>query len=90
LCDAARQLAAHTGIPLDALRIGHLDGDLHDPRCSWLRRSQIASDGALLVRPDRFIAWRHAAGAGDPRPVLAGALSQILARPVGTPATLVA
>jgi 2,4-dichlorophenol 6-monooxygenase len=86
-CEAARQLAAHTGIPLDALRIGHLDGDLHDPRCAWLRHRQIASDGALLVRPDRFIAWRHAAGASDPRAMLAGALSQILARPVGTPTT---
>jgi 2,4-dichlorophenol 6-monooxygenase len=26
-CEAARQLAAESGVPLDALRIGHLDGD---------------------------------------------------------------
>ena len=43
--------------------------------------------GAILVRPDRFIAWRHQAGAAEPRAVLAAALSQILARPVGTPVT---
>jgi 2,4-dichlorophenol 6-monooxygenase len=85
-CAAARQLAAEADVPLDALRIGHLDGDLYDPRCAWVRHRQIASDGAILVRPDRFIAWRCPAGTGDPRAALAAALSQILARPVGTPA----
>ena len=82
-CEAACQLAAETGLPLDALRIGHLDGDLYDPRCTWLRHRQIASDGAILVRPDRFIAWRHQTGTNDPRAALAAALSQILARPAG-------
>ena len=71
------------GLPLDAVRIGHLDGDYYDPRCTWQRHHQIASDNAVLVRPDRFIAWRHPAGTGDPRGALAAALSQILARPVG-------
>ncbi len=85
-CDAARQLAAEADLPLDAVRIGHLDGDLYDPRCTWLRHRQIASGGAILVRPDRFIAWRHPAASGEPRAALAAALSQILARPVGTPA----
>jgi 2,4-dichlorophenol 6-monooxygenase len=79
--EAARQLAAEANVPLDALRIGHLDGDLYDPRCTWLRHRQIAGGGAVLVRPDWFIAWRHPAGTGDPRAALAAALSQILARP---------
>jgi 2,4-dichlorophenol 6-monooxygenase len=86
-CEAARQLAAAARVPVDAVRIGHLDGDLYDPRCTWLRHRRIASDGAILVRPDRFIAWRQPAGAGEPRAVLAAALSQILARPVGAQAT---
>jgi 2,4-dichlorophenol 6-monooxygenase len=80
-CEAALQIAAETGIPLDALRIGHLDGDLYDPRCAWLRYRQIAGDGAILVRPDRFIAWRHLTADNDPRVALAGVLSQILAQP---------
>jgi 2,4-dichlorophenol 6-monooxygenase len=81
-CDAARQLAADTGLPLDGVRIGHLDGDLFDPRCTWLRHREIAADGAILVRPDRFIAWRKIGGSDDPREDLANALSQILGRPV--------
>jgi FAD binding domain len=82
-CEAARQLATDTDLPLDSLRIGHLDGELFDPRCTWLRHRQIAPDGAILVRPDRFVAWRAARGCTDPQSELAGALSQILARPVG-------
>ena len=64
------------------MRIGHLDGDLYDPRCAWLRHRQIESDGAVLVRPDRFIAWRAPTAVDDPLAELAGAFSQILARPV--------
>lgn len=86
-CEAARELSTGAGVPLDALRIGHLDGDLFDPRCAWLRHREIASDGALLVRPDRFIAWRHPTGAKDPRAELARALGRILARPVELPLT---
>jgi 2,4-dichlorophenol 6-monooxygenase len=90
-CTAATELAAAAELPLDAVRIGHLDGDLYDPRCGWLRQRQIASDGAILVRPDRFIAWRCATAADDPRQALASAFSQILARPelrlAFTPAT---
>ena len=63
------------------MRIGHLDGDFYDPRCTWQRHRQIASDGAILVRPDRFIAWRQQTVASDPRATLAAALSQILGQP---------
>jgi 2,4-dichlorophenol 6-monooxygenase len=79
-CQAARELAVQTGLPLDAVRIGHLDGDLFDPRCTWLRHREITSEGAVLVRPDRFIGWRHAAMAPDPRAELARVLSHILGR----------
>ena len=88
--EAAKQLAAEANLPLDALRIGHLDGDLYDPRCAWtwtdalagLRHRQITTDGAILVPPDRFIAWRHATASEDPRGALAAALRQLLARPI--------
>jgi 2,4-dichlorophenol 6-monooxygenase len=84
-CEAARALAEEADLPLDAVRIGHLDGDLFDPRCAWLRRREIQRDGAILVRPDRFIAWRERTAADDPSAALAAALTQILARPVTAP-----
>jgi 2,4-dichlorophenol 6-monooxygenase len=57
-----------------------LDGAYHDPRCAWQRYRQSASDGAIVVRPDRFIAWRYPVAASDPRAVLTAVLSQILGR----------
>ena len=80
-CDAARQLAAETDLPLDAIRIGHIDGDLYDPRCAWVRYREIQSDGAILVRPDRFIGWRAPTAADDPLGELAGAFGRILSQP---------
>ncbi len=85
-CEAAMKLASGAHVPIDTVRIGHLDGDLYDPRCAWLRHRQIASDGAVLVRPDRVIAWRSPVGTTEPEAALAAALSQILARPVGVQA----
>jgi 2,4-dichlorophenol 6-monooxygenase len=81
-CEAARHLAPDAGIPLDAVRIGHIDGDLYDPRCMWLRHREIGPDGAVLVRPDRFVGWRSMGGWERPIDELAEALTQILARPV--------
>ena len=81
-CEAARQLATDAGIPLDAVRIGHIDGDLYDPRCMWLRHREIGPDGAVLVRPDRFVGWRSMGAWERPIDELAEALTQILARPV--------
>jgi 2,4-dichlorophenol 6-monooxygenase len=83
-CDAANELASEAGLPLDALRIGHVDGDLYDPRCAWVRYREISSDGAILIRPDRFIGWRAPTAAADPLSELADALAQVLARPVDT------
>jgi 2,4-dichlorophenol 6-monooxygenase len=81
-CEAANELSSEADLPLDAVRIGHIDGDLYDPRCAWVRHREIESDGAILVRPDRFIAWRAPTAADDPVGELAGALGQILARPL--------
>jgi 2,4-dichlorophenol 6-monooxygenase len=78
-CDAARQLADE-GLPLDAVRIGHIDGDLYDPRCMWIDRREINPDGAILVRPDRFVAWRNMGASEAALEELADALGQILAR----------
>ena len=89
-CRAARELAGEHGLPLDTVRIGHLDGDMFDPRCTWLRCREISAEGAILVRPDRFVAWRSIGASQDPVAELAGAFSQILARPVAVHAAVAA
>jgi 2,4-dichlorophenol 6-monooxygenase len=86
-CAAASELAEAHSLPIDGVRIGHLDGDLFDPRCTWLRRRGVDADGAVLVRPDRFVAWRSEGASTDPGAQLANALEQILARPISRPHT---
>jgi 2,4-dichlorophenol 6-monooxygenase len=82
-CEAARRLASEAGLDLAAVRIGHVDGDLYDPRCMWVRSRGIGPDGAVLIRPDRFVGWRSMRASQDPLAELSDALSRILARPVG-------
>jgi 2,4-dichlorophenol 6-monooxygenase len=84
-CEAASQLADE-GVPLDTVRIGHIDGDLYDPRCMWVRRREIDPDGAILVRPDRFVAWRSIGVSEAPLEELSDAIGRILARPIAVPA----
>ena len=58
------------------------DGGLIDPYCDWQRVRGIAEAGALLVRPDGIIAWRHGAALHDPEAaqrLLQAALDQVLA-----------
>jgi 2,4-dichlorophenol 6-monooxygenase len=76
-CAAARGLAELDGVPVDAVRIGHLDGEYRDPRCMWLRHRGIGREGAVLVRPDRFVAWRSVDGVADPAAVLGDALRHL-------------
>lgn len=76
--DAARALAKVSGLPLAAYRIGT---DLHDAGDMFLERTGLDAGGALLVRPDGFIAWRSSKGPSDAAAVLAGALARILGRP---------
>jgi len=79
-CDAARRAAAERGINLVAVRVGHLDGDWLDPRLAFLRLREFGPAGAILVRPDRVIAWRSMGGVDDPRRELGAALDRVLAR----------
>ena len=79
-CDAAAALAAENDLPVDAVRIGHIDGDLFDPRLAWAQFRGITEKGAVLVRPDRVVGWRCAGAAADATRTLAEALGTILGR----------
>ena len=78
--EAAQGLASARPLRLKTLRIGCHAGDWLDTRFTWLAQRQISPAGALLVRPDRIIAWRHAGAHAEPRAALAQALDQIQGR----------
>jgi 2,4-dichlorophenol 6-monooxygenase len=79
-CEAAAKLAEDNAIALDAVRIGALGGDYIDIRCAWLKQREIGAQGALLVRPDRYIAWRSLGRVDNPYMELRNVFSQILHR----------
>lgn len=77
-CDAARAIAAERGVKLEAARLGIVSGDWLDMRREWLGRREIGPGGAILVRPDRFIAWRSIDAAADPAATLADVFDRLL------------
>ena len=77
---AAAAVASANDLPIDAVRIGHIDGDLFDPRLAWAQFRGITEKGAVLVRPDRVIGWRSTGAAEDAAATLAEALGKILGR----------
>ncbi len=77
--DAARKLGAEFGVAVNAVGIGN-GLDALDVYGAWAQRREIEEDGCLLVRPDRFVAFRARTLAGDPEQQLRQALTQILGR----------
>lgn len=79
-CTAARTLATLNNLAVDTVRIGHLDGDLFDTRLAWAQFRGITPQGAVLVRPDRVVAWRYAGASPDATSMLAAGLGKVLGR----------
>jgi len=77
-CEVATNVCARMGVDIDAVRIGHLQGDYLDPRCQWLQQREIQPDGAMLIRPDRFVAWRSIGASPTPETQIEAALEAIL------------
>lgn len=78
-CDAVPGAAASLGIDLVAYRVGS-DGDLLDLENSWQTKMGVSAQGAVLVRPDGFVAWRSYASASSPEQRLVQVLSSVLCR----------
>ncbi|MCD6031846.1 MAG: monooxygenase FAD-binding protein, partial [Thermomicrobiales bacterium] len=77
--DAARSVT-DTGV--EAHRIGG-DGDFADLERRWSAAYGVTDGGAVLVRPDGFVAWRSAEVADDPARALALAITDLHAVGVG-------
>ena len=78
-CDAARSASESLGVDVDAYRVGS-GGDLGDPDGRFAEVYGTGAEGAVLVRPDGFVAWRARAAQDDARDVLGNVLGRVLAR----------
>jgi putative polyketide hydroxylase len=76
-CEAARMVAEAQGIALATYRIGP-DADLLDLENAGPTKMGFSSEGAILVRPDGFVAWRSSTRPESPMPLLEQVLSRIL------------
>ena len=77
-CDAAVAVAAVRGFAIEAFTIGGAEGDWLDLRNDWARVRGHGPAGAILVRPDRFVAWRAQQLARNPLAVLEDVFAEIL------------
>ncbi|MEU8527389.1 FAD-dependent monooxygenase [Streptomyces sp. NPDC048629] len=79
---AAERLAARLSVPLDAYRVGDAPEAELSPEgdVDWAQTHGIGADGAVLVRPDGFVAWRSVGTSADPEAALRRALTAVLDR----------
>jgi putative polyketide hydroxylase len=80
--DAWRQAAlglSPSWPPLKSFAIGN-DEDLVDPDGNWHEVYGVDPDGAVLVRPDGYVAWRSRSGGANPSEVLRAAFDGLFGR----------
>jgi len=77
--DAVPLVAQTLGIPFEAVMIGP-GREITDLYFDWARAREIDEDGAILVRPDKIVAWRSAGPVDDPETVLTDVLRSVLSR----------
>ncbi|WP_327693335.1 FAD-dependent oxidoreductase [Streptomyces sp. NBC_00459] len=80
--DAATEVARQLSVPLDSYRIGSgPDAELSPASdLAWAEAHGVTPEGAVLVRPDGFVAWRSEGPQANPEEVLREALSALLDR----------
>ncbi|WP_336965213.1 FAD-dependent monooxygenase [Sphingobium aquiterrae] len=77
--EAAEKASAATGMDIKAIQVG-VGCEWQDVYGYWEESRQIGEDGAVLVRPDNFVAYRAEAMVADPVAALTGAVSLVLGR----------
>jgi 2,4-dichlorophenol 6-monooxygenase len=76
---AAHKVSAELVVPVEALVIGP-GRAVTDLYYDWAKLREVDESGALLIRPDKHIAWRAMSMPDDPASELRDALLSILAR----------
>lgn len=82
--DAGARVADRLRIPLHRYRVAP-DGELVDIEQRWPQAYGLTPAGAVLIRPDGFVAWRFPSSSRDPERTLTDALTHLLCR-VSSPA----
>jgi 2-polyprenyl-6-methoxyphenol hydroxylase-like FAD-dependent oxidoreductase len=76
-CEAASAVARRfPGVTIKAHRVG--SADLHNPGAGFAPAYGLSQDGAALIRPDGFVAWRAKTMIGDPENALGRVLDAVL------------
>ncbi|MDH6454345.1 MULTISPECIES: FAD-dependent monooxygenase [unclassified Streptomyces] len=76
---AAEKVAQDLVIPLEAVVIGP-GREVTDLYYDWAKLREVEESGAILVRPDKHVAWRSMSLADEPEAALRGALAQLLGK----------
>lgn len=74
---SAETVGHSLGIKINAYSIGW-GRDYEDVYFDWARRREISEDGCLLIRPDRFVAWRSRDMISNPGDELSRVLKEVL------------
>jgi hypothetical protein len=78
-CETIPAVVDRLGIGVAAFRIG-ADADLLDIEDKWLTKMGVSLDGAVLLRPDGFVAWRSRTITANPESSLVEVLTKVLCR----------
>jgi 2,4-dichlorophenol 6-monooxygenase len=76
--DAAANVEIQLGLPVKVFSIGPSGSDAVDIYGDWSDLSEVEDDGAILIRPDLFVAWRAETLNGDETNSLVDAFQKIL------------
>jgi 2-polyprenyl-6-methoxyphenol hydroxylase-like FAD-dependent oxidoreductase len=81
LCGPAGQpwcAAVDDGPQVPQVQAYCLGNDLHDVHHGWTSRFGVGDRGAVLIRPDGFVAWRARELAPDPRSAVRAAMARLM------------
>lgn len=77
--EAAHAVSSELGVPVETVVIGP-GREITDLYYDWAKIREVEESGALLVRPDKHIAWRARSLPADPAGALRRALASVLGR----------
>jgi 2-polyprenyl-6-methoxyphenol hydroxylase-like FAD-dependent oxidoreductase len=78
-CNAARDAAARLGLPLDPYRVAGGE-NVSDPDGRFADEYGLSDSGAVIVRPDGFVAWRAKEGRHASAVTMSAVLRSLLCR----------